>query len=292
MRWHLRSLPPFPFDRARLSHLNGRHLHAPPGGRCLEIRGLVKRFGGLRALDGLELEVRRGTITGLIGPNGAGKSTLFDCITGFTVPDGGQVLLDGEDITGMAPHEVFARGISRTFQIPRLHRRLSVLENLMLVPPGQLGERLAGPWLRPGAVRRQEEAIRRRALEVLDLLELTRLAHAPAEHLSGGQRKLLELGRVMMADPALVLLDEPGAGVNPTLMRTLAAAIERLREERGITFLVIEHDMELVARLCDEVVVVSEGRKLTAGPPDAVRKDPAVVEAYLGDPRATVGVET
>ena len=248
----------------------------------LEVRDLVKDFGGLRAVNHCSFVVRRGTITGLIGPNGAGKTTLFNVITGFLTPDAGQVVFKGEDITGLPPHAIFHRGICRTFQIPREHRSMTVLENLMLVPRGQIGERLWSPWFLARAVREQERAIRRKALEVLELVELAHLKDEYAGNLSGGQKKLLELARAMMADPELVLLDEPGAGVNPTLMRKLVGVIEQLRRERGVTFLLIEHDMNLVMNLCDPVIVMSEGAKLTEGPPEAVRSDPRVLEAYLG----------
>jgi len=248
----------------------------------LEVRQLVKDFGGLRAVNGCSFSVRRGTITGLIGPNGAGKTTVFNLITGFLVPDAGQVLFKGEDITGLPPHAIFARGICRTFQIPREHRSMTVLENLLLVPRGQLGERLWSPWLFPRAVQRQEQQLREKALEVLETVKLAHLKDEYAGNLSGGQKKLLELARTMMADPELVLLDEPGAGVNPTLMRQLVAVIEQLRREKGITFLLIEHDMDLVMSLCNPVVVMSEGARLTEGTPDEVRRDPRVLEAYLG----------
>ena len=248
----------------------------------LEVRGLVKHFGGLRAVNGCSFQVRRGTITGLIGPNGAGKTTLFNVITGFLTPDAGQILFKGEDITGLPPHLICQRRICRTFQIPREHRGMTVLENLMLVPGGQLGERLWNPWLRPRAVRAQEEQLQRKALEVLEQVQLAHLRDEYAGNLSGGQKKLLELARVMMADPELVLLDEPGAGVNPTLIRQLVEVIRRLREQRGVTFLVIEHDMGLVMSLCDPIIVMSEGALLMEGPPEVVRTDPRVLEAYLG----------
>jgi len=256
---------------------------APGAGEVLlGVYDLDKRFGGLQALDDCTLEVGRGTITGLIGPNGAGKTTLFNVITGFHPPDAGRIVFKGEDITGLAPYETFARGLCRTFQIPREHHGMSVLENLMLVAPGQLGEILWNPWLRPSAVRRQEAEIRARALEVLEFVDLVHLKDEAAGRLSGGQKKLLELARTLMADPEMVLLDEPGAGVNRTLMQKLTANIEYLRKERGITFLLIEHDMDLVMRLCDPVIVMSEGRKLMEGPPEAVRTDQRVLDAYLG----------
>lgn len=264
----------------------GKQMTSPS---ILRVHELTRDFGGIRAVDRCTFEVRRGSITGLIGPNGAGKSTLFNLITGFLVPDSGRVFFRGDDITGLPPHRIFQRGLCRTFQIPREHRSMTVLENLMLVPPYQIGERLWNPWLRPRAVRRQEEEIRERALRVLELVDLAPLQDQLAGNLSGGQRKLLELARTMMADPEMILLDEPGAGVNPTLMRRLTQVIERLRHERGITFLIIEHDLDLVTRLCDTVIVMSEGAKLAEGPPDAVRRDPRVVEAYLGGQYATAG---
>ncbi len=249
----------------------------------LILRGvrLIKDFGGLRAVDEASFEVQKGTITGLIGPNGAGKTTLFNLITGFLRPDAGQVFFRGQEITGWPPYRVFHLGLARTFQIPREHRLMTVLENLMLVPPGQGGERFWNNWLRPGLVQAQEEAIRAKALGVLEFVELAHLKNEFAGNLSGGQRKLLELARVLMADPLLILLDEPGAGVNPTLMRKLASKIEELRN-RGITFLIIEHDMDLVMRLCNPVIVMSEGKRLAEGTPEEVRKDPRVLEAYLG----------
>lgn len=253
------------------------------GGRhILEARDLVKNFGGLRAIDHCSIRVQEGTITGLIGPNGAGKSTMFDLLTGFTTPDAGQVFADSKDITGLPPHRVFDQKICRTFQVPREHGTMTVLENLMLVASDQAGEQFWNNWFRPGLVRRQEREIRDRAFEVLEFVDLTRLAHELASRLSGGQKKLLELARTLMAEPRLVLLDEPAAGVNRTLMRKLAENIEYLRAERGITFLLIEHDMDLVMELCDPVIVMSEGRLLMEGAPNEVRRDPRVLEAYLG----------
>ena len=248
----------------------------------LEVHDLVKTFGGLIVLNHCSFQVRRGTITGLIGPNGAGKTTLFNVLTGFSKPDSGRVLFHGLDITGLAPHQIFHRGICRTFQIPREFRDMTVLENLMLITPGQFGERLWYPWFRPALVRRQEAQIRDKALEVLTAVRLIGLRDEYARNLSGGQKKLLELARTMMADPQLVLLDEPGAGVNPTLMGELAEYISHLARERGVTILLIEHDMDLVMRLCDPVIVLSEGRPLVEGSFETVAKDPRVLEAYLG----------
>lgn len=255
---------------------------AQDGEILLSVRDLSKRFGGLQAIDHCSLEVRRGTITGLIGPNGAGKTTLFGAITGFHRPDSGRVVFKGEDITSLDPHEIFGNKLCRTFQIPREHKGLTVLENLMLVPPGQIGERFWNAWLRPGEVRRQERENHDKALEVLDFVSLSHLEQEYAANLSGGQKKLLELARTLMADPDLVLLDEPGAGVNRTLMKRLTENIQTLCRERGITFLLIEHDMDMVMTLCNPVIVMSEGRKLMQGPPDVVRRDPRVLEAYLG----------
>ncbi len=248
----------------------------------LIVDNLSKRFGGLRAVDGCSFTVRRGTITGLIGPNGAGKTTVFNVLTGFLRPDGGKVLLEGEEITGLPPYRIFHKGIARTFQVPREFREMTVRENLMLVPAGQSGERWWNPFLRPWKVMRQERELMRRADAVLDFLGLTRLRDQPAGSLSGGQKKLLELGKTMVSDPKLVLLDEPGAGVNRTLLKALADSIARLARERGITFLLIEHDMDFVMRLCRPVIVMSEGRKLTEGEPEEIQRNEAVLEAYLG----------
>jgi branched-chain amino acid transport system ATP-binding protein len=255
---------------------------AADGEAILQVRNLSKRFGGLSALDGCSLEVRKGTITGLIGPNGAGKTTLFNVITGYFAPDSGRVYFRGEDITSLPPHQIFARKLCRTFQIPREHQSMTVLENLMLVAPDQIGERIWAPWLMPGRVRAQEAELRDRALEVLEFVSLDHLRDEYAARLSGGQKKLLELARTLMADPELVLLDEPGAGVNPTLMKKLVENIEYLCRERGITFLLIEHDMDMVMSTCDPVIVMSEGRHLMEGRPEEVRTDKRVLEAYLG----------
>ncbi len=248
----------------------------------LVVEDLTKTFGGLRAVDRCSLEVREGTITGLIGPNGAGKTTLFNLLTGFHRPDGGRARFRGDDITGLPPHTIFRRGICRTFQIPREFKDLSVLENLMVVPPDQAGERLWVPWLLPGRVRRDEARLRDRALSVLEQVGLARLAGEPAWTLSGGQKKLLELARTLMAEPALLMLDEPGAGVNPTQMKELTRYIRWLAAERGVTILLIEHDMDLVMAICNPVIVLSEGRPLAEGPPEIIRQDPRVLSAYLG----------
>ncbi len=248
----------------------------------LDIQGIVKDFGGVRAVDRCSFSVRPQTITGLIGPNGDGKTTLFNLISGFYKPDAGSVYFKGEEITSLPPHRIFHKGICRTFQIPRELKEMTVLENLMLVPAGQKGEHLLYPWFRPGTVRRQEVQVRDKALEVLEFVNLSPLRDEYARNLSGGQKKLLELARTMMAEPQLVLLDEPGAGVNPTLMKQLTQDIERLCHQGGLTFLLIEHDMNLVMNLCDPVIVMSEGQVLMEGTPEEVRRDERVLEAYLG----------
>ena len=237
---------------------------------------------GFCAADGASLTIEGGSITGLIGPNGAGKTTLFNVIAGNLPPTSGTVYLDGEDITGLKPHELFDKGLLRTFQIAHEFSTLTVRENLMMVPGQQAGERLIDTWLRPGKVRAQEEEIRAKADEVIDFLEIPQVADELAGNLSGGQKKLLELGRTMMVDAKIVFLDEVGAGVNRTLLNTIGDAILRLNKERGYTFCMIEHDMDFIARLCDPVIVMAEGHVLTEGTIDEVKNNEQVIEAYLG----------
>ena len=248
----------------------------------LEVEDVTKAFDGVRAVNRCNLSVRRGTITGLIGPNGAGKTTLFNLITGFLKPTGGRILFRGERIDGLPPHRIFHRGIVRTFQIPRELKTMTVLENLMLVPPGQAGEQIWNPWLFAFRVSRQERRIYEKALQVLEFVDLIHLRDDYAGNLSGGQKKLLELARTLMCDPEMILLDEPGAGVNRVLMRKLVENIETLRREVGITFFVIEHDMDLVTRLCNPVIVMSQGERLAEGSPEEIKQDERVLEAYLG----------
>ena len=266
--------------------MNGA-MPAAPDGRApvpamIRVENLHKYFGGIRAVDGVGLEIAEGSITGLIGPNGAGKTTLFNVIAGVFEPSGGRVFLQDEDITRLKPHELFHRGVLRTFQIAHEFTTLTVLENLMMVPGGQAGETLVNAWFRRGRVRAQEAEIRRRAEDVIAFLNLAEVAGEPAGALSGGQKKLLELGRTMMAEPRIVFLDEVGAGVNRTLLKTIGDAILRLNRERGYTFCMIEHDMDFISRLCRPVVVMAEGMVLTQGTPEAVKADPRVIEAYLG----------
>jgi branched-chain amino acid transport system ATP-binding protein len=242
-------------------------------------------FGGIHAVDGTSLEIQKGTITGLIGPNGAGKTTLFNVIAGAYKPTSGKVYLDGEDVTGLPAHEMFAKGMLRTFQIAHEFGSLTVLENLMTVPANQPGERLCDTWFRPRLVRECESRARERALEVIDFLEISHLKNELAGNLSGGQKKLLELGRTMMVDAKIVFLDEVGAGVNRTLLKTIGSSIQRLNRERGYTFCMIEHDMEFISRLCDPVIVMAEGKVLAQGSAETVKANEEVIEAYLGTGR-------
>jgi branched-chain amino acid transport system ATP-binding protein len=255
----------------------------------LVVQNLSISFGGLRAVDDMSLTIRRGGISGLIGPNGAGKSTLFNLIAGYYRPTAGQVWLDGEQITGQPPHLLFGKGLLRTFQIAREFSTLTVRENLMMVPGGQVGETYLGALLRPGRVRAEERRLREKADDILDFLQITHVADLPAGSLSGGQKKLLELGRTMMADPKIVFLDEVGAGVNRTLLYTIADAIRRLNQERGYTFCLVEHDMQFIAELCDDVICMAEGRLLARGTVDSILSDEAVIAAYLGKGRSAKG---
>jgi branched-chain amino acid transport system ATP-binding protein len=248
----------------------------------ITVENVHKHFGGLRAVDGASLTIETGSITGLIGPNGAGKTTLFNVIAGLYKPTSGRVLLDGEDITGLTPHELFAKGVLRTFQIAHEFSTLTVRDNLMMVPPGQAGESLIHAWLHPARVRQQEEEIRTRANEVLDFLQISHVADELAGNLSGGQKKLLELGRTIMVDAKIVFLDEVGAGVNRTLLNTIGDAIIRLNKERGYTFCMIEHDMDFIGRLCNPVICMAEGKVLAEGTAEEVKNNEEVIEAYLG----------
>lgn len=248
----------------------------------LSLRGLTRDFGPFRAVDDVSLAIRRGTITGLIGPNGAGKTTLFNMVAGALKPTSGTVTLDGADVTGSPPEALFTRGLARTFQIPRPFRRMSVLENLLMAPGAQTGETVTGALFRRGAWVRQERAIRDKARGILEFMTLDRVADQPAGQISGGQMKLLELARALMGDPSLILLDEPAAGVNPTLMQTLIERIEVLNREQGKTFVVIEHNMDFVMRHCDPVIALAEGRVVFQGTADAARADPLLLDAYLG----------
>lgn len=248
----------------------------------IKVDRLTKRFGGFTAVNEASLEIAKGSITGLIGPNGAGKTTLFNVIAGVHTPSAGRVFLDGEEITGLPPHALFHKGMLRTFQIAHEFSSLSVRENLMMVPDSQPGETLWDVWLHPSRVRDQEEQVRTKANEVIEFLEISHVADELAGNLSGGQKKLLELGRTMMVDAKVVFLDEVGAGVNRTLLNTIGDAIIRLNKERGYTFCVIEHDMDFIGKLCDPVIVMAEGAVLAQGTLDEIKANEHVIEAYLG----------
>ncbi|MFT4889886.1 MAG: ABC-type branched-subunit amino acid transport system ATPase component [Halobacteriales archaeon] len=249
----------------------------------LQVRDLRKEFGAITAVDDASFDIERGSLTGLIGPNGAGKSTTFNCITGVHQPTAGSVRFNGEDITGLAPHQVADRGLVRTFQIARELGEMTVLENMMVAPKDQIGESLwrsVLPFARR-AVDRQEGEILERAWETLEFFEIDHLADEYARNLSGGQRKLLELARALLTDPEMLLLDEPFAGVNPTLEDRLLDHVHDLREQ-GYTFLIVEHDMDLIMQNCERVIVMHQGRILTDGTPEDVKNDEDVIEAYLG----------
>jgi branched-chain amino acid transport system ATP-binding protein/neutral amino acid transport system ATP-binding protein len=250
----------------------------------LDVRGLHRSFYGIRALDGLNLAVEPGTITGLIGPNGAGKTTLFNCVSGLIPPDRGHVVFDSGDVTGWRPDRITQAGCVRTFQIARGFPRLSVLENLLLYGNRQPGEHLWRAVTRGRAARRREAELRERAWAVARRLNLTRVADDPASDLSGGQKKLLELGRALMTDPKLILLDEPIAGVNPSLAREIGDHLQALQAD-GLTFLIIEHHLDVIARLCHPVIVMAEGRHLAEGSFAGVARNPRVQEAYMGQRR-------
>ncbi len=248
----------------------------------IEVQDLHRHFGGFRAVDGSSLTIAEGSITGLIGPNGAGKTTLFNVIAGVLKPTSGRVFMSGEDITGLPPHELFRKGLLRTFQIAHEFGTMSVRENLMMVPSGQSGETLWNAWFQRAKIETEEETLLRKADEVLEFLTIDHLKDEKAGNLSGGQKKLLELGRTMMVDARIVFLDEVGAGVNRTLLNTIGDAILRLNAERGYTFCVIEHDMDFIGRLCDPVICMAEGHVLAEGTIAEIKANEQVIEAYLG----------
>ena len=248
----------------------------------ISVHDLHKHFGGFRAVDGASIEIAKGSITGLIGPNGAGKSTLFNVIAGVYQPTSGKVVMDGEDITGLPPHALFHKGLLRTFQIAHEFSSMTVRENLMMVPGSQVGETLWNTWFHRRRIREEDRALAKKADDVLDFLTISHLADEKAGNLSGGQKKLLELGRTMMVDAKIVFLDEVGAGVNRTLLNTIGDAIVRLNKVRGYTFCVIEHDMDFIGRLCDPVIVMAEGKVLAEGSAASIMQNEVVIEAYLG----------
>ncbi|WP_194095345.1 ABC transporter ATP-binding protein [Marivivens aquimaris] len=246
------------------------------------VENLHKHFGGFHAVDGASLQIEKGTITGLIGPNGAGKTTLFNVIAGVLPPTSGRVTMDGEDITGLPPHELFGKGLLRTFQIAHEFHSMTVRENLMMVPAAQTGETLWNTWFGRKRIADEERALRAKADEVLEFLTISHLADEKAGNMSGGQKKLLELGRTMMVDAKIVFLDEVGAGVNRTLLMTIGDTILQLNKERGYTFVVIEHDMDFIGKICGPVICMAEGKKLAEGSLDEIKSNEQVIEAYLG----------
>jgi len=248
----------------------------------IKVDRIHKSFGGVKAVNNASFEIGKGSITGLIGPNGAGKTTLFNVIAGLYKPEFGTVTLENDNITGLPPHKLFDKGVLRTFQIAHEFSSLTVLDNLMVVPSNQSGEKLVDAWFKPDIFLNQEKILEKKAKEVIDFLQLTQVQSEYAGNLSGGQKKLLELGRTMMVDAKIVFLDEVGAGVNRTLLRTIGDAILRLNEELNYTFCMIEHDMEFISRLCDPVIVMAEGAVLAEGKPDEIKMNEDVIEAYLG----------
>ena len=256
----------------------------------IRVKNLHRHFGGFRAVDGSSIEIDEGSITGVIGPNGAGKTTLFNVIAGVLPPTSGTVTMGEEDITGVPPHELFHKGLLRTFQIAHEFSSMTVLENLMMVPAGQTGETLWNTWFGRKRIADEERQLANKAVEVLEFLTIDHLKDEKAGNLSGGQKKLLELGRTMMVDAKIVFLDEVGAGVNRTLLNTIGDAILRLNKERGYTFCMIEHDMEFIGRLCNPVIVMAEGKVLTKGTIEEIKSNEQVIEAYLGTGQKNKGV--
>ncbi len=248
----------------------------------IRIDNISKHFGGNKAVDRVNLHIEKGSITGLIGPNGAGKTTLFNLIAGLYKPTSGKIYLEDEDITGLEPHNLFHKGLLRTFQIAHPFPTLTVFENLMMVPGNQLGENIINTWFRRGQIQKQENILKKKAEEVIKFLNIFHLKNELAGKLSGGQKKLLELARTMMVDAKIVLLDEVGAGVNRTLLRQIGDAILRLNSEHGYTFCMIEHDMDFISKLCDPVIVLTNGSVLTTGTPEEIKSNNQVIDAYLG----------
>ena len=248
----------------------------------LRVSNLTKHFGGLEAVGGVDFDVERGAIVGLIGPNGAGKTTTFNMIAGELRPTAGKITLLGEDVTGQRTDVLYHKGLMRTFQLSHEYARMTALENLAVAAPLQAGESIQSVWFTARRVKQREAEVIELARDTLEFLGLSRLCDELAGNLSGGQKKLLEIGRTMMNDSNVVLLDEPGAGVNPTLMRNVSEMIEQLNVERGYTFCIIEHDMDMIARLCGKVVVMAEGKILTQGSMDEIRDDERVINAYFG----------
>ena len=249
----------------------------------IKIKNVSKHFGGIKAVENVSLNINKGSITGLIGPNGAGKTTLFNIIAGFYSPDFGEIIFEGENISNLRSDELFKKGILRTFQIAHEFENLTVRENLMMVPDNQTGETIFHSWISRRKIRIEERENSKKAAEVMEFLNLDHLADERAGSLSGGQKKLLELGRTMMVDAKIVLLDEVGAGVNKTLLKKIGESIKTLNKDLGYTFFMIEHDIEFISSLCDPVIVMTEGTVLTEGNVSSIRNDERVIEAYLGN---------
>lgn len=247
----------------------------------LTVEDIYKSFGGILALNGVTFTVVPHSITGLIGPNGSGKSTIFNIISGFYREDKGKIFFRGKKIEGMEPHDIAMLGIGRTFQISEVPEKMTVLENLLLAPKRQSGEGVLNVFFRPLKIKKENEKYIKEASEILDLIQLYNLRNEYAENLSGGQKKLLSLGRILMSDPTLLLLDEPTAGVNPTLIKDLIVAIKNLRDEKGVTILVVEHNMKVISEICDSVIVLDFGKKIAEGTPEDIKKNETVLEAYL-----------
>lgn len=247
----------------------------------LKVENVHKNFGGILALNGVCFAVEPNSITGLIGPNGSGKSTLFNVISGFYSKYSGEIYFKGEEIRGIEPYSIAMQGIGRTFQISEVPEKMTVLENLLLAPKRQLGEGIFNVFLHPLKIKIENEKHLKNAYEILELVQLFHLRNEYAENLSGGQKKLLSLGRILMSDPALLLLDEPTAGVNPTLVKDLMIAIRNLRDEKGITILLVEHNMKVISQICDRVIVLDFGKKIAEGTPEEIQKNEEVLEAYL-----------
>jgi len=247
----------------------------------LVVKNVYKSFGGLRAVDGVSLKVAKGSISGLIGPNGSGKTTLFNIISGFYKKDAGEIYFKGERIDDLNPYKIANKGLARTFQISKIPERMTVLENMLLAPKDQAGEDVINIFLKPHQILKQEEVNLEKALSTIELIRLTNLRNEYAGNLSGGQKKLLSLGRILMNDPDLILLDEITAGINPTLVKDLIGVIKDIQSERGKTFFLIEHNMKVIGSLCDKVYVMNFGKKIAEGAPGEIQKNKEVLEAYL-----------
>jgi branched-chain amino acid transport system ATP-binding protein len=274
------------FSGKFLKELGGLGIVTINSGSILDVRNLGKTYGGVRAVNDVSFKVKKGEIVGIIGPNGAGKTTAFNVIAGAEKPSSGEVFLEGANVTARSTEQLYHLGLARTFQLSHEYPKMTALENLMVASKSQHGENIFMNWLYPKLVYEREAEVVQKASETLEFLGLMHVSHELAGNLSGGQKKLLELGRTMMADAKLILLDEPGAGVNPTLMQKIGDMITDLNENRGYTFCLIEHDMQLIERLCHRIIVLAEGQILLEGSMEDVRNDPQVVDAYFGSSEA------